>query len=156
MSVVRKLATSDNSIWTSTVSGGKIEEWSPLGRPRQRLSLQDEDLLREAPMRLDLTQQTPPALVSDIHWTEDGLLWVFVTAPASGFRPSPEVRRSQPEQIYDGLVYVVDPIEHVVITRARFDAIVRPLSEGWAYHLYSTPDGDRRIVLGQLRFRAQP
>ena len=98
----------------------------------------------------------PPAMVTDMRLAPDGSgVWVFAFAPVIDFN---EIRRLQPrpalEELFDTFVYSVrlDPSGLTLVGTDRLDPMVRPLDGDFAFDLVDTPDGNRRVRVGQLRF----
>ena len=98
----------------------------------------------------------PPAMVTDMRLAPDGSdVWVFAFAPV--IDPD-EIRRLQTrpalEELFDTFVYSVrlDPSGLTLAGTDRFDNMVRPLDGDFAYDLVETPDGNRRVRVGRLRF----
>ena len=98
----------------------------------------------------------PPAMVTDLRLAPDGSgVWVFAFAPV--LDPN-EIRRLQPrpalDELLDTFVYSVrlEPSGLALVGTDRFDTLVRPLDGDFAYDLAETPDGNRRVRVGRLRF----
>ena len=98
----------------------------------------------------------PPAMVTDMRLAPDGSgVWVFAFAPV--IDPD-EIRRLQTrpalEELFDTFIYSVrlDPSGLTLVGTDRFDNMVRPLDGDFAYDLVETPDGNRRVRVGRLRF----
>ena len=100
----------------------------------------------------------PPAMVLSMRPAPDGSgVWVFAFAPV--IDPS-EIRRSQGprppvEEEFDTFVYSLrlDPSGLTLVGTDQLDTLVRPLGDGdLAYDLVETPDGNRRVRIGRLRF----
>lgn len=104
-----------------------------------------------------------PAQVNDIRFAPDGSgLWVFAMAPEERFaelsvdelRDEVLVNASALERVADAYLYWVrlDPNGLTLVGMDHFDTLVRPLGDGdLAYDLLETPDGNRRVRVGQLR-----
>lgn len=100
----------------------------------------------------------PPAMVTDVHLAPDGAgVWVFALAPVV----SPNELRNQQsafpaiDQLFDSFVYSValDSEGLSLVGTDRFDTLVRPLRDGdLAFDMVDTPEGDRRVRVGRLRF----
>ena len=59
------------------------------------------------------------------------------------------------ERVVDGYLYWVrlEPAGLTLVGMDHFDTLVRPLGDGdLAYDLLETPDGNRRVRVGRLRF----
>ena len=105
-----------------------------------------------------------PAQVNDIRFAPDGSgLWVFAMAPEERFvelsvdelRDEVLVNASALERVADAYLYWVrlDADGLTLVGRDHFDTLVRPLGDGdLAYDLLETPDGNRRVRVGRLRF----
>ncbi len=105
-----------------------------------------------------------PAQVNDIRPAPDGAgVWIFAIAPERSLDELgvDELRRGlmeqtlTPEQAADAFVYWVSltPDGLELLGTDRFDTLVRPLGHGdLAYDIIETPDGNRRIRVGRLRF----
>ena len=98
----------------------------------------------------------PPAMVTDIRLAPDGSgVWVFAFAPV--IDPN-ERRRVQPrpaiEELFDTFIYSIrlDPNGLTLVGQDQLDTMVRPLDGDFAYDLVDTPDGNRRVRVGRLRF----
>ena len=126
----------------------------------------DEDLQLLGSLELELpgleawNPQTgpaaPPALVTDMRIAPDGSgIWVFAFAPV--IDPN-EIRRLQTrpavDELFDTFIYSVrlDPDGPTLVGRDQLDTMVRPLDGDFAYDLVDTPDGNRRVRVGRLRF----
>lgn len=105
-----------------------------------------------------------PAQVNDIRLAPDGSgLWVFAAGPEERFvelsldefRDEVMANRYAPEQVADTYVYWVrlEPDGLTLVGRDHFDTLVQPMGDGdLAYDLLETPDGNRRVRVGRLRF----
>lgn len=105
-----------------------------------------------------------PAQVNDIRLAPDGSgLWVFAVGPEERFvelsldefRDEVMANRYAPEQVADAYLYWIrlEPDGLTLVGRANFDTQVRPLGDGdLAYDILGTPDGNRRVRVGRLRF----
>ena len=100
----------------------------------------------------------PPAMVLNMRPGPDGSgVWVFAFARV--IDPT-EIRGSQGprpsvEEEFDTFIYSLrlDPSGLTLVGMDRLDTLVRPLGDGdLAYDLVETPDGNRRVRLGRLRF----
>ena len=100
----------------------------------------------------------PPAMVLGMRAAPDGSgVWVFAFAPV--IDPT-EVRRSQGprpsvEEMFDTFIYSVRPGPNglTLVGTDQLDTLVRPLGEDdLAYDLVDTPDGNRVVRVGRLRF----
>lgn len=99
----------------------------------------------------------PPVAVTDLRLAPDGSgVWVYAFAPvvapeelASLQPPLPPVH-----EVFDTFIYWVRLESNGLIIRGsdRFDTLVRPLDGEFAYDLVDTPDGNRRVRVGRLRF----
>ena len=56
--------------------------------------------------------------------------------------------------MFDTFIYSVrlDPNGLTLVGQDQLDTMVRPLDGDFAYDLVDTPDGNRRVRVGQLRF----
>jgi len=105
-----------------------------------------------------------PAQVNDIRLAPDGSgAWIFAMAPERRFAEMSmdELREMamdgnlSPEQFADAYVYWVrlEQNDLTLVGTDSFDTLVRPLgNEDLAFDLAETPDGNRRIRVGRLRF----
>ncbi len=105
-----------------------------------------------------------PAQVNDIRFAPDGSgLWVFAMAPEERFvdlsvdelRDEVLVNASALERVADAYLYWVrlDPDGLTLVGMDHFDTLVRPLGDAdLAYDLLETPDGNRRVRVGRIRF----
>ncbi len=100
----------------------------------------------------------PPAMVMGMRPAPDGSgVWIFAFAPV--IDPT-EIRRSQGplppvEESFDTFIYSarLGPNGLTLVGTDQLDTLVRPLGDGdLAYDLVDTPDGNRRVRLGRLRF----
>ena len=93
-------------------------------------------------------------------------IWVFAFAAVIGFddleKELAELRElDHPpdfERLMDTFIYSVrlDPSGLTLVGRDQLDTLVRPLGDGdLAYDLVETPDGNRRVRVGRLRFTKQ-
>ena len=151
----------DGMIWTSSVFG--------------RVQLLDEDLELLGSLQLELPGMEAweesardtggyPAWVTDIRLAPDGSgLWVFAMGPEERFvelsldefRDVLSARTSALERVVDAYLYWVrlEPDGLTLVGKDHFDTMVRPLGDGdLAYDLLETPDGNRRVRVGRLRF----
>lgn len=148
--LVRKLSVApDGTLWAAAVSGGRLEQWDMDGRLIRAYMIANEDLQREAPLRLDPSEQTPPAQVSDIAFDGEGRLWIYIAVPDADFATGESQERT-PEAIFDTRVLVFDPEREGIVAVDQFDTLLRPLAEGWGYDLLDTEIGDRRVRTGHL------
>ena len=104
------------------------------------------------------------AQVNDVRPAPDGTgVWVFAFAldERVAEMTDDEIRRGRQEgtlaldQVGDAFVYWVSltPDGLSLVGTDRFDTLVRPLGYGdLAYDIVETPDGNRRIRVGRLRF----
>ena len=99
-----------------------------------------------------------PAMVLGMRPAPDGSgVWVFAFAPV--IDPT-EIRRHEGplppvEEWFDTFIYSVslDPGGLTLVGTDQLDTLVRPLGDGdLAFDLVDTPDGDRRVRVGRLRF----
>ncbi|MXX35160.1 MAG: hypothetical protein F4107_02085 [Gemmatimonadetes bacterium] len=105
-----------------------------------------------------------PAAVMAVRPAPEGAgVWVFAIAPEDSIAElsiddmrTAFMDRTRPlEQKGDAFVYWVDltPDGLELLGRDRFDTLVRPLGYGdLAYDIVETPDGNRRVRVGRLRF----
>ncbi|MCY4574640.1 MAG: hypothetical protein OXF01_17805 [Gemmatimonadetes bacterium] len=105
-----------------------------------------------------------PAQVNDIRLAPDGSgLWVFAMAPEERFvelsvdelRDEVMANNSALERVADAYLYWVrlEPDGLTLVGMDHFDTLVRPLGDGdLAYDILETPDGNRRVRVGRLRF----
>lgn len=100
----------------------------------------------------------PPAMIVSLRPAPNGSgVWVFAFAPVidpTEIRGSQGPRPSVEEQ-FDTFIYSLrlDPSGLTLVGMDRLDTLVRPLGDGdLAYDLVETPDGNRRVRLGRLRF----
>lgn len=100
----------------------------------------------------------PPAMVLGMRTAPDGSgVWVFAFAPV--IDPN-EIRRLQGprpavEALFDTFIYSVrlDPSGLTLVGTDQLDTLVRPLGDGdLAFDLVDTPDGNRVVRVGRLRF----
>ena len=173
-SVVRSMQTDEES-WRGLasfipVTDGMIWGSSPFGLIV--LLNEDLDLLFSLQLELPGTEawEAPrtgptggyPAQVNDIRLAPDGSgLWVFAVAPEERFvelsvdELGDRAMASGLERVADAYLYWVrlEPDGLTLMGRANFDTLVRPLGDGdRAYDLLETPDGNRRVRVGRLRF----
>jgi len=148
--LVRQLTLGDDgTLWAATMSGGRLEHWTLEGDLLESYLIADDDLRRQAPTSIDLRREIPPAQISDLAMDDDRL-WVFIAVPDPNFTPGSSEARPSPEEIYDTRILVIDPEDSRVVASERFDTLVRPLGDGWAYDLVETAIGDRRVRVGTL------
>lgn len=151
----------DGMMWSSSLFG--------------RVQLLDEDLGILGSLQLELpgmegweesARETGgwPAQINDIRLAPDGSgLWVFAVAAEERFvelsldefRDEVMANRYTPEQVVDAYLFGVrlEPDGLTLVGMDHFDTLVRPLGDGdLAYDLLETPDGNRRVRVGRLRF----
>lgn len=151
----------DGRIWSSSLSG--------------LTGLYDENLGLQGSLQLELPgmegwerpREGPvgsPAQVNDIRLAPDGSgVWIFAMAPErrfaglsmAEFREKVMDRSSTLEQLLDAYVYWIrlEPNGLTLVGTDNFDTLVRPLGDGdLAYDVVETPDGNRRVRVGRLRF----
>ena len=152
---VDAIRDADGRIWTGS-EGGLVEvfdqELGLLGSLQLELPGMDESDPRAGP-------GGSPAAVTDIHLAPDGSgVWVFAFGPVVSLSELlDEVLGGAPtlEPLLDTFIYSVrlDPSGLTLVGTDQLDTLVRPLGEGdLAYDLVDTPDGNRRVRVGQLRF----
>lgn len=176
--VVRSMQAGEESAsvrgWQAAIRGtdGMIWRASLFGR----VELLDEDLAPLGSIQLELPGmegwEAPrdgpiggwPAQVNDIRLAPDGSgVWIFAMAPERRFaessvdelREKAMDRTSTLEQVVDAYVYWVrlEPNGLTLVGTDNFDTLVRPLGDGdLAFDLVETPDGNRRVRVGRLRF----
>ena len=155
--------------WVDVTRGANGLIWSTslLGR----VELYDDDLRLLGSLQLELPgmdewEPTGPGLsgrpaeVTDVYPVPDGSgVWVFAFAVETEY--DEDVIKglhdgmSTLEQVVDAFVYSVrlGPKGLELVGMDRFDTLVRPLRDGaLAYDLVETPDGNRRVRVGRLRF----
>ena len=100
----------------------------------------------------------PPAMVVGMGPAPDGSgVWVFAFAPVED--PN-QIRRGQGprppvEELFDTFVYSIrlDPSGLTLLGTDQLDTLVRPMGDGHlAFDLIETPDGNRVVRVGLLRF----
>lgn len=151
---------SDNTLWTAS-RFGMVEVFD------QNLGLVDSLQLELPGMDewdFDASPGSWPAQVNDIRLAPDGSgVWVFAIAPAIGMSELTEALNEAREQdvlpdierLADTFIYSVrlDPTGLTLAGRDQLDTLVRPLGEGdLAFDLVDTPDGNRRVRVGRIRF----
>ena len=166
---------------TSSLRGGSVDVirgadgviWSSSGLGLVELFDEDLELLRSIQLELpgmegwEAPRDGPvgwPAQVNDIRLAPDGTgVWVFAWAPeerlaalsVDELRDEIMANTSPLEHVVDAYVYWVrlDPDGLTLAGMDHFDTLVRPLGDGdLAYDLFETPDGNRRVRVGRLRF----
>ena len=173
--VVRSMQAGEESAsvrgWQDAIRGtdGVIWRASLFGM----VELRDEDLGLLGSLQLELpgmerreAREGPgwPAQVNDIRLAPDGSgVWIFAVAPERRFaelsvdelREVAMDRNSTLEQVADAYLYWVrlEPDGLTLVGTDNFDTLVRPLGDGdLAYDVVDTPDGNRRVRVGRLRF----
>ena len=159
-SVVDKIRGADGTMWT-TSERGMVQVFD------QGLGLVDS-LQLELPGMDEWNRREHggglPAAVFDIRLAPDGMtVWVFAFASVLGvddlakelaeFRE--QDRPPDVERLADTFIYSVrlDPNGLTLVGRDQLDTMVRPLGDGdLAFDLVETPDGNRRVRVGRLRF----
>lgn len=157
--VVDVIRGADNTIWTASMDG--------------TVEIFDQDLALLGSLELELPGMDEwnrmgrggvSAFVSDLHPAPDGLgVWVFAFGTAMSVSDViEELERldaagEEPsfERLGDTFIYSLrlDPGGLTLVGTDRLDTIVRPLGDGdRAFDLVDTPDGDRRVRVGRLRF----
>ena len=146
----------DNTLWTASPAG-MVEVFD------QDLELVDS-LHLELPGMDEWTGGGWVAAVNDVRLAPDGSgVWVFAIAPAVSMSELMEAlneARAQDappdiERLLDTFIYSVrlDPGGLTLVGRDQLDTMVRPLGDGdLAFDLADTPDGNRRVRVGRLRF----
>jgi hypothetical protein len=149
----RKLARGPKGeVWAATIAGGFLEERETTGELVRAFRIDDPDLQRELPMRVDWQRETPPPQVTDISVDPEGLLWIYfaIANPAHGGRPPPS--GTPRGRLLATRVLIFDPAEGKIILTQTFDQVLRPLGGGsWVFSLHETPSGDNRVVVGRVR-----
>ena len=151
----------DGMIWRASLFGLVAlfdEDLAPLGSIQLELpGMEGWEAPRDGPIGW-------PAQVNDIRLAPDGSgVWIFAMAPERRFaelsvdelREKITDRTSALEQVADAYVYWVrlDPNGLTLVGTDNFDTLVRPLGDGdLAYDLLETPDGNRRVRVGRIRF----
>ena len=158
-SVVDVIRGPDNTLWAASTRG--------------MVEVFDQDLGLLGSLELELPGMEEwnsrgtsgvSAFVSDLHPAPDGLgVWVFAFGTAMSVSDVlEELERldaagEEPsfERLGDTFIYSLrlDPDGLTLVGTDRLDTIVRPLGDGdRAFDLVDTPDGDRRVRVGRLRF----
>ena len=146
----------DNTIWTASMDG-VVEVFD-----------QDLGLLGSLELDLPLMDEWPgggyPSAVTDLRLAPDGVgVWVFAMGAAMSLseimeeleRLDAEGREPNFERLMDTIIYSVrlGPNGLTLVGTDQLDTIVRPLGDGdRAFDLVDTPDGNRRVRVGRLRF----
>ena len=146
----------DNTIWTASMDG-VVEVFD-----------QDLGLLGSLELELPGMDEWPgggyPSAVTDLRLAPDGAgVWVFAIGAAMSVseiieeldRLDAEGREPNLERLADTFIYSVrlDPSGLTLVGTDRLDTLVRPLGDGdRAFDLVDTPDGNRRVRVGRLRF----
>ncbi len=163
--------------WVDVIRGSNGLIWgtSLFGR----VELYDDDLKVLGSLQLELPGMDEweptgdrfsgwPAEVTDIYPAPDGSgVWVFAFGVATD--DEDVIKGLQDgmftlEQVVDAFVYSVrlGPLGLELVGMDRLDTVVRPLRDGplrdgaLAYDLVETPDGNRRVRVGRLRFGNGP
>ena len=157
-SVVDAIRGADSTIWIASIAGlveVSDQELGLLGSLELELPGMDERDPRARP-------GGAPAAVFDIHPAPDGSgVWVFAVAPVvslSDLLDELDEFQGRPpslERLADTFVYSVrlDPSGLTLVGTDHLDTLVRPLGDGdLAFDLVDTPDGNRRVRVGRLRF----
>lgn len=151
----------DGMIWTASLFGLVElldEDLKPLGSIQLELpGMEGWEVPREGPIGW-------PAQVNDIRLAPDGSgVWIFAMAPERRFaelsldelREMAMERRSTLEQVADTYVYWVRLESNglTLVGTDNFDTMVRPLGDGdLAFDMVESPDGNRRVRVGRIRF----
>ena len=149
----------DNTIWTASMDG-VVEVFD-----------QDLGLLGSLELELPGMDEWPgggyPSAVTDLRLAPDGAgVWVFALGAAMSVseiieeldRLDAEGREPNLERLADTFIYSVrlDPSGLTLVGTDRLDTLVRPLGDGdLAFDLVDTPDGNRRVRVGRLRFSGE-
>ena len=149
----------DGTIWTVT-GDGLVEVF-------------DEKLRLQGSLELELPGMDEwnragrggyPAFVSDLRLAPDGSgVWVFAFGTAMSVsdlleeldRLEAQGREPSFERLGDTFIYSVrlDPSGMTLVGTDQLDTLVRPLGDGdMAFDLADTPDGNRVVRVGRLRF----
>lgn len=154
--MIRQVAvTPDGGLWAAQMNGGSFEQWSPTGELLSEYRIENADLHREAPQRLDFRTEVPPATVADLTVDERGRVWIWIVVPDPDFEPGPMEGPLVVEDVYDTRVLVFEPETGRVRVRHQFDELLRPLGNGWAYHLVETELGDRKVWVGRIELEGE-
>lgn len=146
------------TIWVAT-NAGIVEVFDQdlglLGSLRLELPGMDERDPRAGP-------GGAPAAVYDIRRAPDGTgVWVFAFAPVVSLSDLLDELMESPgrppdfERLLDTFIYSVQvgPSGLTLVGPDQLDTLVRPLGDGdLAYDLVDTPDGNRRVRVGRIRF----
>ena len=160
-----------HSVWDK-IRGAEGTIWTTTGSGMVRVFDQDlgfvDSLQLELPGMDDWNRREHgngvPAEVNDIRLAPDGsTVWVFAFATVLNVddlvKELAEAREQggppDIERLADTFIYSVrlDPNGLTLVGRDQLDTMVRPLGDGdLAYDLVETPDGNRRVRVGRLRF----
>lgn len=154
--VARQVAVSEDGTVYSVTMTARVDVYSSAGEILGSRQLTGPHIGEAMPIRLR-TGQVPPTVVSGMTFDESQrLLWVFLVGADRTWPP--RAQDPTPEQVRDGHVRVLQRDGRVlkIVGIARFDSMLRPLGGRWAYDLFSTPTGDRRIRVGQMECDVQP
>lgn len=136
----------DGTVYSATWSG-RVEVYSPAGALVASHQLEGPGI--SAPMPTGPGQPLP-TFVTGIALGDDGLVWVFLAG--AGGQPVPRERPITPEEMFDTSVRLLrvagGRLEE--IGSASFDAVLMPMGGGWAYDMFTTDAGDRRVRVGRL------
>jgi hypothetical protein len=93
-----------------------------------------------------------PGVISGVVSNDAGRLLVFELVPRSDAKTTVQGEKPDPNDQYDTLVEVIDPVAGKLIGRTRFNGVMTPFQNGLAYTMIETASGDLRIKIWRVAF----
>lgn len=140
----------DAKVWVAHQLEYRIESWTMGGR---RQSVLTRQLPWFPPSNVILTSphmERPQPRIGGIHYSDDGLLWVYLHTAPNDWKPAPlverEGRQAPESEVLDPYLHtvieVIDPRSNVVIAVLRSSRALFPVEGGYLAVYEEDPHGN--------------